>query len=413
MHLLAAQAGALQQEGEAIDLGQSPAPVIFASAADSELALLAGAADRAGTHELRLANLLRLSHNLSVDLWIEKTVQHARLVVVRLLGGPAYWPYGVDQLDDSRQRRPIQAGAAAGRRDARSAAATALDGRRRNLDAAARAVYRGWTGQCRHDPRPTALAPEASEAKPFPRFGYWQPGQGIVEELPVSTKPAVPLLFYRAALEGAGTATLEALCAEIERQDLAPVPLMISTLKEGACIRFVKAAFAQHDPQAILNLTGFALGLDGLADRLNPFAGTDAPVIQLVQGGRPQVQWAADLQGLTAKDLAMQIVLPELDGRIGGIIVGHKADSVWHAATECPLSAYAPDHDGIARAVRLAGNWARLRATPAGDRKVAIVLANYPIRDGRIANGVGYDAPQSTVEILPHDRRSQCARDRQ
>ncbi|WP_141728467.1 hypothetical protein, partial [Devosia insulae] len=91
MHLLSAQAGALQQEGEAIDLAQSPAPLIFASAADSELMMLAGAADRAGTSDLRLANLLRLSHNLSVDLWLEQTVQHAKLVVVRLLGGPAFW----------------------------------------------------------------------------------------------------------------------------------------------------------------------------------------------------------------------------------------------------------------------------------------------------------------------------------
>ena len=98
MHLLTAQAGALQQDGEAIDLGQTPGEIVFASAADSELALLAGAVDRAGRKDVRLANLLRLSHNLSVDLWIEKTVAHAKLVVVRLLGGPAYWPYGVDQL---------------------------------------------------------------------------------------------------------------------------------------------------------------------------------------------------------------------------------------------------------------------------------------------------------------------------
>ncbi|MBI4920813.1 MAG: cobaltochelatase subunit CobN [Devosia nanyangense] len=254
-------------------------------------------------------------------------------------------------------------------------------------------------------PRPSGeRVPSASEAgegpSPFPRFGYWTPSTGIVDELPVSERPAVPLLFYRAALEGAGTATLEALCTEIGQQGLAPVPLMISTLKEGACIRFVKAAFAAHTPQAILNLTGFALGLDGLEDKLNPFAGTDAPVIQLVQGGRPEAQWAADSQGLTAKDLAMQVVLPELDGRIGGIIVGHKAESVWHAATECPLSAYAPDADGIRRAVALAKNWVRLRATPRSERRVGIVLANYPIRDGRLANGVGYDAPESTVEIL-------------
>jgi cobaltochelatase CobN len=401
MHLLSAQAGALQQEGEAIDLGQAPGAVVFASAADSELALIAGAVDRAGAREVRLANLLRLGHNLSVDLWIEQTVQHARLVVIRLLGGSSYWPYGVDQLTTLANAGRFRLALLPG-----DATPDPLLQSRSTVDAET------WT---RLHSRFTAGGPENADAilalmvgreiadvQPFPRFGYWTPAGGIAFELPVSDRPAVPLLFYRAALEGAGTATLEALYREIERQGLAPVPLMISTLKEGACVRFVKAAFATHKPQVILNLTGFALGLDGLEDKLNPFAGVDAPVIQLVQGGRPEAQWTADSQGLSAKDLAMQVVLPELDGRIGGIIVGHKAETVWHAATECPLSAYAPDADGIRRAVSLAKNWVRLRATPVDGRKTAIVLANYPIRDGRLANGVGYDAPQSTVEILRH-----------
>ncbi|HLV83249.1 MAG TPA: cobaltochelatase subunit CobN, partial [Devosia sp.] len=98
MHLLSAQAGAIQQEGEAIDLAQRPGALVFASSADSELSMLAAAADRAGEDELRLANTLRLSNNLSVDLWLEQTVAHARLVVLRLIGGAAYFQYGVDEL---------------------------------------------------------------------------------------------------------------------------------------------------------------------------------------------------------------------------------------------------------------------------------------------------------------------------
>jgi cobaltochelatase CobN len=442
MHLLAAQAGALQQEGEAIDLGQTPGRIVFASAADSELALMAGAVDRAGATDVRLANTLRLAHNLSVDLWLEQTVQHAETVVVRLLGGAAYWPYGVDQLEaiarsngiklallpgdavpdpilESRStvtseewRRLHALFTAGGPENADAIVATLCDPTAPHPAASRPPSPQGDEGTLEPNPQSSSPRPsgervprdseagEGPNVKPFPRFGYWLPGRGVVGEIAVSGKPAVPVLFYRAALEGAGTATLEALVTEIERRGLAPVPLMISTLKEGACVRFVQAAFAAHEPQAILNLTGFALGLDGLEDKLNPFGGCDAPVIQLVQGGRPEAQWAADSQGLSAKDLAMQIVLPELDGRIGGIIVGHKADAVWHAATQCPLSAYAPDADGVSRAVSLAANWVRLRATPAAERKVAIVLANYPIRDGRLANGVGYDAPESTVRIL-------------
>jgi cobaltochelatase CobN len=418
MHLLSAQAGALQQDGEAIDLGQSPAPLVFASAADSELSLLAGAADRAGSDELRCANLLRLSHNLSVDLWVEKTVSHAEVVVVRLLGGPAYWPYGVEQLaalaasgtfklallpGDATPDPILQSRSTVAPEVWSRLHALFVAGGPENADALLR-LFRDLSAAPTvagpPTPRPSPQGGASDEIKPFPRFGYWTPEGGVTVELPMSERPAVPLLFYRAALEGAGTATLEALYDEIVRRGLAPVPLMISTLKEAACVRFVKAAFAAHRPQAILNLTGFALGLDGLEDKFNPFTETDAPVIQLVQGGRPEAQWAADSQGLSAKDLAMQIVLPELDGRIGGLIVGHKAEAVWHARTQCPLSSYAPDADGVRRAVALAANWVRLRATPRAERMVAIVLANYPIRDGRLANGVGYDAPASTVEIL-------------
>ena len=399
MHLLAAQAGALQQDGEAIDLGQTPGRIVFASAADSELALIAGAVDRAGRDDVRLANTLRLAHNLSVDLWLEKTVQHAAVVVIRLLGGAAYWSYGVDQLEALTRDRGIGLALLPG--DA--VPDPVLESRSTVTAEQWRQLHALFTagGPDNADTVLTLLqGGNAADVKPFPRFGYWLPGRGVIGEIAVSDAPTVPLLFYRAALEGAGTATLEALVAEIERRGLAPLPLMISTLKEGACVRFVQRAFFAHRPQAILNLTGFALGIDGLEDKLNPFAGCDAPVIQLVQGGRSEPQWAADNQGLSAKDLAMQIVLPELDGRIGGIIVGHKAEAVWHNATQCPLSAYAPDADGIARAVSLAANWVRLRATPAAARKVAIVLANYPIRDGRLANGVGYDAPESTIRIL-------------
>ncbi len=404
MHLLAAQAGALQQDGEAIDLGQTPADIVFASAADSELAMLAAAADRAGATDLRLANVLRLGHNLSVDLWLDQTVRYARLVVVRLLGGSAYWPYGVDELtalalgngsllavlpgdadpDPILQQRSTVPPEAWSRLHALFTAGG--PGNADALLAAFRAIAAGEA---------VAVAP-----RPFARFGLWHPARGMVEELPTSAHPNVPILFYRATLEGAGTATIAALVDELAAQGLNPVPIVVSTMKESACSRFVSTTFARYPPSVILNLTGFALGLDGLEAAQNPFADIDAPVIQLIQAGRPAAQWASDPQGLTAKDLAMQVVLPELDGRHGMLLVGHKQDAVWHERTQCPLSAYSPDREGILRAVTLAKNWARLRATPPADRRVAIVLANYPIRDGRLANGVGYDAPQSTVEIL-------------
>ncbi|MCP8884908.1 cobaltochelatase subunit CobN [Devosia sp. XJ19-1] len=451
MHLLSAQAGAIQQEGEAIDLAQTPGDYVFASSADSELAMLAGATDRAGENSLRLANTLRLSNNLSVDMWLERTVAHARLVVLRLIGGAAYFQYGVDELTalcasrriplvllpgDANPDPILQSRSTIHSDDWSTLHALFIAGGPDNADAILQA-FRALTSL---SPLPLGERSAAklpgegallvdSEVRPFPRFGLWHPSIGMTDEpglrtlhssphrgevarrsrvgeggaRPTTTangRAHIPILFYRAALEGAGTATLEALIAELEARGLAPVPLLVSSLKEPACVRFVQNALAAFPPSAIFNLTAFALGIADLDDKANPFSGTDAPVIQLIQSGRSEAQWAADPQGLSSKDMAMYLVMPEVDGRIGGLLVGHKADAVWHERTQCPLSAYAPDLGGISRAVDLAFNWARLRATPRAERHIAMVLANYPIRDGRLANGVGYDAAESTVRML-------------
>ncbi|WP_127752146.1 cobaltochelatase subunit CobN [Devosia sp. 1566] len=457
MHLLSAQAGAIQQEGEAIDLAQTPGAFIFASSADSELAMLAAAADRAGETELRLANTLRLSNNLSVDLWLEQTVRHARLIVLRLIGGAAYFQYGVDEITalcangkiplallpgDANPDPILQARSTIHPEDWTRLHALLIAGGPANADA----ILRSFTelavepslpleGRAGEGVPQTELKPRLShlQPQPFARFSLWHPATGITDETglrvlhgrphgePVeprgraldlattssfdklrmrSAETYIPILFYRAALEGAGTATLQALVAEIENQGLLPVPILVSSLKEAACVRFVQNVLESFPPAAIFNLTGFALALDPNDTKSDPFSGTDAPVIQLIQSGRSATQWQADPQGLSSKDMAMFLVMPELDGRIGGILVGHKADAVWHTSTQCPLSAYAPDHSGIGRAVQLARNWTRLRAAPRPERKLALILANYPLRDGRLANGVGYDAPESTVEIL-------------
>ena len=107
MHLLAAQPGAITDGAEAVDLKQSPGDIVVLSAADTELAMLANA--RAAISDdafpsLRLANLMQLGHNMSVDIYVADIITKSKLVIVRLLGGRGYWPYGVEQLVDTCRR---------------------------------------------------------------------------------------------------------------------------------------------------------------------------------------------------------------------------------------------------------------------------------------------------------------------
>jgi cobaltochelatase CobN len=111
MHLLAGQQEAIADGSAAVDLGQSPGEIVVLTAADSEIACLAaarrGLASAPEFPSLRLANLMRLQHNYSVDLYAERVIASARLVIVRILGGRSYWPYGIDRLVSLCRERGI------------------------------------------------------------------------------------------------------------------------------------------------------------------------------------------------------------------------------------------------------------------------------------------------------------------
>ncbi len=68
--------------------------------ADSDLGAFAAAwrGGRETLPSLRLANLRRLTHPLSVDLYLQNTLSGARGILIRLLGGVDYWRYGVEQV---------------------------------------------------------------------------------------------------------------------------------------------------------------------------------------------------------------------------------------------------------------------------------------------------------------------------
>ena len=167
-------------------------------------------------------------------------------------------------------------------------------------------------------------------------------------------------------------------------------------LKDKTCQTFLRVHFAAHPADIIINATSFAVG--------NPeqdvLAQQECPVLQVTLGGNTEEQWRESTAGLAFKDLAMSVVLPELDGRIYAGVISFKADHLWHEKTQCRIVTYKPVHDRIARVAELAVNWCKLRTTPNAEKRIAITLANYPNKDGRIANGVGYDTPASTINIL-------------
>ncbi len=413
MHLLAATPGAVADGSEAVDLGQTPGDIVFLSAADSELAGLAQACatmrEDSGFPSLRLANLMHLSHNLSVDIYIDDVVSAARLVVVRLLGGIGYWPYGIEQVVECCRRRDIPLAVVPGddNADAELAGLSRLP---------AEACNRLWQ-YCVHGGRENHVqflryaaslighGGDWTEPRLLMRAGLYWPGHDGPDLETLRTQwaadaPVAAVVFYRALYQAANLAPVDGLIAALRDRGLNPLPLYATSLKDPVCAEILSDTLAAAPPKVILNATGFALSSPGAARRETPFDDAGCPVIQVVFSGGTEEAWRAGSSGLSARDIAMNVALPEVDGRIVSRAVSFKAEARFDAATQTSVISYRPVPDRLRFVAELAANWARLAVTPVPARRVGIVLANYPNRDGRIGNGVGLDTPAGVIEAL-------------
>ncbi len=411
MHLLQARPGAAVDETEAVDLGQTPGDVVFLSAADTELASLAGA--RAGFGDgfpsLRLANLMQLAHPMSVDLYVDSVVARAKLVVARVLGGAGYWPYGVEQLAETCRATSIPLALLPGD-DQPDPALAALG------TVPAQTAHRLWQ-YCVHGGPANSRnllafaadlighAVEWREPAPLPRAGLYRPGFGACgfDDLAsgwTTGAPAAAVVFYRAHVQAANLAPVDALAHALAARGVNALPLYVSSLKDPASADLVERMLERGRARVVLNATGFAVSTPGAERRPTPFDAAGRPVLQVVLAGGDEAGWVSGTQGLSARDVAMNVALPEVDGRILARAVSFKAEARFDALTECPVVAYAPRADRVEFTADLARAWIDLAATPAGGRRIGVVLANYPNRDGRLGNGVGLDTPAGTVELL-------------
>ncbi|HEX9170501.1 MAG TPA: cobaltochelatase subunit CobN, partial [Roseiarcus sp.] len=131
MHVPRIEARSLDETVEAVDLGQTPADVVFLSFSDSDLNALARAYETVPDPKptLRIASLAALRHPFSIDLYLERVCACAKLVVARVLGGADYWRYGVDELAALARRSDVKLALLPGdrRRDARLDEASTLD----------------------------------------------------------------------------------------------------------------------------------------------------------------------------------------------------------------------------------------------------------------------------------------------
>jgi cobaltochelatase CobN len=411
MHLLRTTPGGFVDDtAGVIRIDQRPAEIVVLSSADTTLSLLASVVPRLpeGFPSVRLANVTFLRQPASVDFYLDDVLKHARIVVVDHLGGEAYWPYGIEQVVALAEREEQWLAMFSGdlQEDpnllAKSTAPASLchalwrylrEGGPHNAEAFLRCLaYRGlgWG----KEPEPPRVLPAVALYHPahdVAAIEHWQAEWR-------AGAPVVAVLFYKAHWQAANTAVFDALCQALAREGMNPLPIAITSLKDALSRDVVQQLCAQHNVALVLNTTAFAASS---IDDPEPLAlAGDAPVMQVILSGGNRDDWLKDNHGLSSRDIAMHVALPEVDGRIITRAISFKGLAYRCAHTEVDVVRYQPDSERIAFLAELSRRWCRLRHAHNADKTLALILANYPVSEGRIGNGVGLDTPASVVNIL-------------
>ena len=426
MHLFAAQPGGFVEDEGIIDLEQSPADIVILSAADSSLSALASAVDRIPEDgpSVRLANWMHLQKPAAFDLYEDKVLTQCSIVIVSLLGGQSYWEYGVEQLKLWALKNPSSASRhvifVPGDDTADPDLLAASTASPEQCHMVWRYIREGGVNNSQnllsYLQQQLMLSTELAEITPpipLPRSLLYWPNTDMTEKFDQWLANAQPsknnmcaLLFYRSHLQSANTSMFDMLIARLLKAGLQPVPIAVASLKEVAVMERVNEWLKRSGAALVLNTTGFACNRVSApelsnqpSDFLSPF-GLDIPVLQLMLASTTELDWRNYSQGLRSRDIAMQVVLPEMDGRVITRAISFKTESHYSERSQMSVVRYELHKERADFVALLAKRYCELASKKNSEKKLAIIMANYPTKDGRIGNGVGLDTPASTVTLL-------------
>jgi len=320
------------------------------------------------------------------------------LAVVRLLGGRATWPDGLAAVlacgvptvvlgGESSPDAELMATSTVTAGVARDALRYLVEGGPQNLGQLAAflsdTVLRAGEG---------FLAPA-----PMPEVGL-----RLGTSLPLPDgRPRVGVVYYRAHELSGNTAFIDDLAAGLEVAGAQPVPVFCASLRGldrrdhpvlqllDGCDAVIVTVLAAG---GVVPSAASAGGDEG-AWSIGAIAELDIPILQGICLTTSRAQWAA-AASMTPMDAAMQVAIPEFDGRIIAVPFSFKEFG------DDGLPRYVADLERVRRLAGMALRQARLRHVPAADKRIGITLSSYPTKHSRVGNAVGLDTPASAVRLL-------------
>jgi len=225
----------------------------------------------------------------------------------------------------------------------------------------------------------------------------------------VAGRPTVGIWFHHTQWQGENTSFVNSLIEETERQGANVIPVFFSGTKNDTLgikgLEWVIDNYFMKDGKPLVDVVISALSFS-LATSLSGFnpitvlKKLNVPIIKAILTCNTYEEWRDTMQGLSIIDLPSSVAMPEFDGLLITVPIAAMAFSRTDSATGARILQYEPIPERVAKVVSLSINWAKLRHIPNSEKKVAIILHNYPPRNDTIGHAFGLDSPVSVHNIL-------------
>ncbi len=417
MHLVATIPGGWNpNDDEIFYIDQQPGDIVFLSAGDTEIHTLNEAYKTLHAKEgdtlpsLRMTNLVYLKQELTIDTYLEDVLEKAKVIVCSMLGGVSYYKYLVESLVALQERvgnTVLFLPAHEPDVELMQLSSERIDivhQCRQYIQEGGKENAISLLNYLRHTffGAPLAIAPVQSTADVFlytSSTGVLN--QSLLEKTLHPDWPNVVLLAYRTHYLSDNLSPIHAMSRALKARNMNPFVVFASNLRDAKLVEHVQELMTDSGKRhvhSIINTTGFTIkpmdGSNFIFERLK------VPVLQAIFSTANKTVWEEGLFGLPPTDIAMNIALPEIDGRLIGRAVSFKKEVEKDRLTDSSILKYEAYEPACVFMAELAKRWITLQHKSNSEKRIAVILPNYPNKDSRLANGVGLDTPESCIVLI-------------
>ena len=356
-------------------------------------------------NNIRALEIYNLNTSAQIDNYLLKTVNYAKVVVLRLFGDKGTWSYGIEQLltwqkSNNERRLLILSGT-----EEQELSLCELSSIKTNtaliisklLRSGGLENYRKFLNCLNYLKTKELSIPKEFTtiiSYPDPYLYDWKKEKGV----------KIGIISYKSLFLANEIEVTKKLNSQLRKNGLSPKTVFISSLKNINLQKKLIKIYKKEDIKLIITTTSFSsyqVESNGIIENsLNIFKSLNIPILQLLSSNKSRKDWLNSSIGMNSTDLLMQIIIPEFDGRITTLPCAFKELISTNNNLYTMISSYKVDNTGIKWISKLVKNYVKLQILNNFDKRICLVISNYPVKNGRIGNGVGLNTPSSIINIL-------------